>query len=160
MKRGTRFGAAGAAVVGAVSLLGPAAFAHDPTPTGNEGCTPGFWKNNLVAWESTWPNVYLPTDTLGSRFSNVPAELAGKTFLEALNFKGNEGPEARLLRQAVAALLNTVHFDVEYQYGFEWDFIPLVNDALAGSAEDQEALKDQLASYNERGCPLSANVDY
>jgi hypothetical protein len=152
------------ALIGLVVLLAlvsaVAASAHVPTPDGNEGCTPGFWKNNLIAWESTSPNVYSPNTTLESVF-NVPDSLGldNTTFLEALNFQGNIGPEGRLLRQAVAALLGTVHFDVAYPIGDEAVLIAMVNNALSGQTS-VEGLKDQLDRWNNLGCPLSANIDY
>lgn len=138
---------------------GPAS-AHVPTPVGNQGCTPGFWKNNVIAWESTAPNAYASSTTLESVFDNVPAALDDKTFLQALSFEGNVGREGRLLRHAVAGLINTVHFDVAYAIGVENQLIRMVNTALAGSAAQQEALKDQLDRWNNGGCPLSAKVDY
>jgi len=155
-------GKVAAIVVGAllpVAVAATPAAAHVPTPTGKQGCTPGFWKNNLLAWESTAPNVYSPSTRLGSVFRNVPRHLANATFLDALRFKGNLGPEARLLRQAVAALLGTVHFDVAFPIGDEGQLIGMVNAALAG-VTNPEVVKDQLDRWNNLGCPLSAKVDY
>ncbi len=138
---------------------GPAS-AHVPTPVGKQGCTPGFWKNNLLPWESTAPNVYSPSTKLGSVFANVPANLREATFLQALGFPGTAGPAARLLRAGVAGLLSTVHFDVAYPIGVETQLINRVSAALAGTAAQQEALKNELDRYNNLGCPLSANRDY
>jgi hypothetical protein len=147
--------------IGAMLVFGVLAgsvAAHVDTPTGNQGCTPGFWKNNLLAWESTSPNVY-PTDTLvGSVFTGAHSPYAGMTFLEILQ-GGDNAMEAKLLRQAVAALLNTVHFDVAFPIGSEGVLIGMVNTALAGDEDAMEALKDQLDTWNNLGCPLSANVD-
>jgi hypothetical protein len=147
------------AVVALAALAGPVA-AHVDTPTGNEGCTPGFWKNNLVAWESTAPNVYLPSTVIGTVFTSAHAPFASMTFLEALGING--GPmEGKLLRQSVAALLGTVHFDVAFPIGNETQLITMVNAALASnSAGTMEDLKDTLDGWNNLGCPLSANVDY
>jgi hypothetical protein len=153
------------ALVSVAAVLAFAAFsvsatAHIDTPTGNQGCTPGFWKNNLLAWESTAPNVYLTTTLVGSVFTSAPAPYASMTLLQALQIEG--GPMAgKLLRQAVAALLNTSHFDVAYPLGSEATLIAMVNAALtSGSSTTMEALKDQLDLWNNLGCPLSANVDY
>jgi hypothetical protein len=136
------------------------ASAHVPTPVGKEGCTPGFWKNSVIAWESTAPNVYSPGATLGSVFTGVSPELADATLLEALQFQGTDGAEARLLRAAVAALLNTVHFDVDYPLGSEGQVISAVNDALAAGGDALKTLKNKFDRWNNLGCPLSANVDY
>ena len=160
MRRSWKALACGAIALGTIGLGIGVASAHNPTPTGRQGCTPGFWKNNVVAWESTAPNVYSPDETLGSVFTGVSPSLANKTLLEALNFQGNLGPEARLLRAAVAALLNTVHFDVAYPLGTEGELIAQVNAALASGGSALETLKNTLDSWNNLGCPLSANVDY
>jgi hypothetical protein len=155
-----KLSALGVGIVLAMALVVGPASSHVPTPTGNQGCTPGFWKNNTKAWESTAPNVYPKNTRLESAFNNVPDHLDNKTFLEALKFQGNVGPEGRLLRHAVAALLNTVHFDVAYQIGDESILKSMVNAALAGSKADMEALSSQLDRWNNAGCPLSAKIDY
>jgi hypothetical protein len=149
--------------IGAVLALGTlagSAGAHVPTPIGEQGCTPGFWKSNLLAWESTAPNVYLPTTLVGSVFTSAHAPFASMTFLQVLQYGGNS-MEGKLLKQAVAGLLSTVHFDVAYPIGTESVLIAMVNAALAtNNASVMEALKDQLDDWNNLGCPLSANVDY
>jgi len=147
----------------AVGLWAGVAGAHEPTPTGNQGCTPGFWKNNLIAWESTAPNVYDPNQTLGSVFANVPAQYADKTLLEALNFPGYLGADARLLKHATAALLNASHFDVAYQVGNDAVIKFFVAIVLKfGTAEQKDELKNVFDAWNNGvgGCPLAANVDY
>lgn len=154
-----RFALVGIGAMLAFGVLAGSVAAHVDTPTGNQGCTPGFWKNNLLPWESTVPNVYPTTTVVGSVFTNAHAPFASMTFLEALQIEG--GPmEGKLLRQAVAALLNTVHFDVAFPIGSEGVLIGMVNTALAGDKDAMEALKDQLDTWNNLGCPLSANVDY
>ena len=119
--------------------------------TGNQGCSHGFWKNNTGAWVG-----YSTSTTLGSQFANVPSNLANKTFLEALNFQSKIGSEGRLLLQAVAALLNAAHPDIGYPLS-EAEIKTRVGTALAGTAIDEEALKDELDAYNNLGCPLDAD---
>jgi hypothetical protein len=116
-----------------------------------QGCSHGFWKNNTGAWVG-----YAPSTTLGSAFANVPPSLANNTFSEALNFQGNVGSEGRLLLQAVAALLNAAHPDVGYPLT-EAEVKARVSNALAGSASDEEAVKDELDGFNNLACPLRAD---
>src|SRR3954468_12021557 len=69
------------------------------TNIGNEGCTPGYWKNHTASWEE-----YATTDKLKFVFSRgtdlpftdpaTPADVrqfANSTMLDALNFKGGPG---------------------------------------------------------------------
>jgi hypothetical protein len=123
------------------------------TPTG-EGCTPGFWKQpqHLDAWVG-----FSPDDTLGSVFdaTNLGA-LADVTLLDALSFQGGPTLEAAnriLLRQAVAALLNSASLD-----GFSMttaEVIAAVDAALASG--DRDTILDlaaELDAANNAGCPL------
>jgi hypothetical protein len=122
-------------------------------PKGDEGCTPGFWKNHPEAWVT-----YSPTQTLASVFSAAGLGTLGSTSLiDALSFHG--GPtltDAKqiLLRHAVAALLNAAHPGVDFGMTTA-EVISLVNTALA-STDRQTILaaKDVLAGLNEAGCPL------
>src|SRR5919109_4005268 len=41
------------------------------TPPGNEGCTPGFWKNHVDAWEG-----FSPDQTVGEVFTDAPDSVA------------------------------------------------------------------------------------
>ena len=77
---------------------------------GDEGCTPGFWKNHPEAWAHT---PYSPNQTLESVF-NVPDSygLDNVTLIDALSLEGGNTvaeAAARLLHHAVAALLNASH---------------------------------------------------
>jgi hypothetical protein len=116
-----------------------------PPPPPGEGCTPGFWKTHPDAWGGT---AYSPTATLGSVFTGLPAAYANVTLLQALSFKGG-GLEA-LLRQAVAALLNSTNAEVSYPLTAD-EIIALVNAALVSG--DYESLKDQLDAANNLGAP-------
>jgi hypothetical protein len=127
----------------------------------DEGCTPGFWKNNPAAWQE-----YSPSDRLDSVFT-IPAafsELADDTLLQALNYGGGPGALAKaqiLLKAAVAAVLNAASEDVGYPYrrhDAPLGIIPSVNSALAGGNETtMEDLKDVLDDANNLGCPLDAD---
>jgi hypothetical protein len=125
------------------------------TPPGQEGCTPGFWKQpqHLDAWVT-----YSPGQTLESVF-DVPDAfgLDNVTLLAALDFEG--GPTTAdaaevLLRQAVAALLNAASPDVDYPLT-EAQIIAAVNAALAsGDRATILALAEQLDTFNNLFCPL------
>jgi hypothetical protein len=125
------------------------------TPPGEEGCTPGFWKQpqHLDSWVT-----YSPDQTLESVF-DVPDAfgLDNVTLLAALDFEG--GPTTAdaaevLLRQAVAALLNAASPDVDYPLT-EAEIIAAVNAALASGDRDTIlALAEELDTFNNLFCPL------
>lgn len=134
------------ALVAAIAAT-PAA-AHE---TGNEGCTPGFWKNHPEEWpiaNSTLEQVYNVPDAFG---------LDSKTLRQALSFQGGPGLAGmarNLLRHSVAGLLNILHPDIEYPLT-EGQVINRTNTALnSGSRAQMEAQKNEFASFNSRGCPL------
>jgi hypothetical protein len=124
-------------------------------PPGEEGCTPGFWKQpqHLDAWVT-----YSPDQTLESVF-DVPDAfgLDDVTLLEALSLEGGsttaDAAEV-LLRQAVAALLNAASPDVDYPLT-EAEIIAQVNAALASGDRDTIlALAEELDTFNNLFCPL------
>jgi hypothetical protein len=127
--------------------------------TGNQGCTPGYWKNHTEAWVDT---AYAPTDTVGSVFT-LPASLSsfsGETLLAALDGAGGpdlNGATEILLRAAVAGLLNATDANVQYQGGNAL-IIKHVNAALA--TEDRNTILKLATKLDNKnngvgGCPLS-----
>ena len=132
---------------------------------GDEGCTPGFWKNHLEYWVATG---YAPDDLLNSVFDfggNFPG-LADDTLFDALNYPGGNNPigAARiLLRAAVAAVLNASHPDVQFSLT-EGDVIADVSAALqSGNRSTMLALATSLDNANNgvtidnigsESCPL------
>jgi hypothetical protein len=113
------------------------------TPPGNEGCTPGYWKNHTEAWEG-----YTTGQRVGDVFTEAPAIVADLTLLEGLK---NGGGEAKALtRHAIAALLGAASSNVDFPLT-ELEVIDLVNDAFASG--DFEATKDLLEGFNELGAP-------
>lgn len=102
---------------------------------GDEGCTPGYWKNHLESWES-----FYPADDFDTTFG-VDLFDPDITLQEALKAKG--GGANRLARHGTAALLSAAHSGVGYPYTVD-EVIALVQ---AGDA-------DALVSANELGCPL------
>jgi hypothetical protein len=126
----------------------------DETP-GEDGCTPGYWKNHPSRWAVTG---YATTMTVEDVF-DVPDAfgLDADTLMKALSYKG--GPDltsaARiLLRSAVAAVLNASHPKVDYPMTSA-EIIAAVNAALLGTRADMLGLKNKLDSYNNYGCPLN-----
>jgi hypothetical protein len=113
------------------------------TPPGNEGCTPGFWKNHPDAWD-----VYVPGQTVLSVFSAAPASVANLTLLEGLQNGG--GADRALTRHAIAAVLGAANDEVEYPLTVQ-QVIDMVNAAFASG--DFESTKDVLDELNNAGAP-------
>jgi hypothetical protein len=116
-----------------------------PPPPGDEGCTPGFWKQSqhLDAWVG-----FAPTDTFEAVFGvDVPGD---PSLLQALNARG--GGINALERHAVAALLNASSPDVDYPLTVS-EVIAKVQAAIANGTIEQT--KNEFESFNELGCPLS-----
>jgi hypothetical protein len=122
-------------------------------PPGDEGCTPGFWKNHPEAWVG-----FTPGQTLESVF-DVPNALGLDTvgLQAALDFGGGSGTVGAsriLLRAAVAAVLNSASPGVDYPLTTA-AVIAQVNAALASADRDTIlALATELDTSNNLGCPL------
>ena len=117
-----------------------------PPPPGDEGCTPGYWKqpHHLDSWEATG---FAPGDSFDVVMG---VDSSFDTLLDGVKAKG--GGENALARHAVAALLNASNPDVAYGYT-TGEVIALVQDAYATG--DFESAKDLLEAENEAGCPLN-----
>lgn len=133
------------------------------TTIGNEGCTPGYWKNHTDNWLEDEFTMISPTRPIyaGGAFY-VTAPLRGDTFLQALSYQGGPGKagaERILLRAAAAAFLNAAHEGVGYPYRRYTDplaIVPTVSDAIrSGDRERMLALATQLDTANNLGCPLN-----
>jgi hypothetical protein len=126
-----------------------------PPPPGDEGCTPGFWKQDQHF--DSWTG-FSPSDTLESVF-DVPDSLGldSTTLLQALNFGGGPGVQGGaeiLLRAGVAALLNAASPDVDYPLTTA-EVITAVNAALAsGDRDTMLDLAAELDANNNLACPL------
>jgi hypothetical protein len=129
------------------------------TNIGQQGCTPGYWKNHTDNWEE-----YRPASLLKYNFT-IPANLAAfrnETFLQALQGGGGPGIDGAatiLFRASVAAFLNAAHEGVGYplrRFANPGHIQATVNQALASG--DRQTMLD-LASYldglNNLGCPLN-----
>ncbi len=144
-------------IVGATLAVGAAGIIMNnatATNIGNEGCTPGYWKNHTEDWQE-----YASTDLLDAQF-DFPAALAGMrddTFLEALSYPGGPGIEggARILmRAAVASFLNAAHEGVGFplrRFAEPGMMLDAVNTALAGTRNDMTGLATYLDGQNNLG---------
>ena len=123
-------------------------------PPGDDGCTPGYWKNHTNRWQG-----YTTGQTLESVF-NVPDSfgLDNNTLLQALSFDGGSGNAAAariLLRAGTAALLNSAHSGVDYQLTTA-EVIAGVNAALASNDRDTMlGMATSLDNDNNLGCTLN-----
>jgi hypothetical protein len=116
------------------------------TPPGNEGCTPGFWKNHPEAWVG-----FSTGATVESVFSDAPDSVASLTLIEGLGLGG--GGVNALTRHAIAALLNAASPGVDYPLTVD-EVIALVNGAFAsGDPDTIESVKDTLEGFNEATAP-------
>jgi hypothetical protein len=145
-------------------LSGPVVHATYPShyqgaggDTGDQGCTPGYWKNHADSWP---PTGYAPSQTVSSVFPQVVQypELSSATLLDALGFQGGpdvSGAAEILLRAGVAALLNAAHPGVDFPRTSA-DVILAVETALSGGNRDAMlVLAAALDADNNLGCPLN-----
>lgn len=123
-----------------------------PRP-GVDGCTLGYWK--VRKHHDSWPAQYNIGSPLQATFG---ANAFDETFLEALNYKGGPGVDGGkriLLKQAVAALLNSASDAVAYPLTTA-QVVAQVTFALnSGDRELMIALAGTLDAYNNQGCPLN-----
>ena len=113
------------------------------TPPGDEGLTPGYWKNHLDDWGATGLS---PADDFDTTFG-VDLFDPDITLDDAVNMKGNAINS--LVRHATAALLNATHPDVDYPLTAA-EVIAIVQAALSPGG-DVKAAKNILAGFNELG---------
>lgn len=131
--------------------------ATPPPPTGDQGCSPGYWKNHTASWSGTG---FSPGQTAGSVFTALSAfpTLASKTLLQSIQGGGGPGTLGAatiLMRAATAALLNAASPGVDYPLT-QAQVISQVNAALASNDRNTMlALASTLDGDNNLGCPLS-----
>ncbi len=120
-------------------------------PTNGEGCTPGFWKNNLDSWE-VYDSEQLFKDVFDGIVIDDDEDL---TLLGALELEG--GGVNALARHAVAALLNAAHSDVNYPLLVDDVIVEFKAAYESGDLEEIENQKDRFEELNEQDCPLEAD---
>jgi hypothetical protein len=129
------------------------------------GCSVNFWKEDIDAWDRTTID---PHDSFDGRF-NVEAFQPDITMFEALDLANapggsNAGANATdhalvappVARQAVAALLNARHPDLNFPLSKD-DVKDVVRDVVEGDLDVEGALAE-LAAANALGCPLGDDV--
>jgi hypothetical protein len=133
----------------------------DGNQIGDEGCSPGFWKQHTAA--TIWgPTGYSSNDLVGGVFQGMFGVLADDTLEQALHYEGGpglDGAERILLRAAVAALLNSAHPDIDYPSTSN-QVIAKVNEAL--ESDNRVVILDlaeKLDANNDLGCSIDANGD-
>lgn len=123
-------------------------------PQAGEGCTPGYWKQDQHF--DSWPSAYSTSTTFSSVFGRDIAVRLNKetisdpTLLQALTAQGGNINAAA--RHAVAALLNSASTGVNYDLSTS-EVIALFQSNYPDGELDE--MKDQLAKFNEQGCPLN-----
>jgi hypothetical protein len=166
--------AASVLVIGLAVLPFQGAYANR---TGTEGCTPGYWKNHIEAWENgitvivdgntktLYPDT-LVKDAFDVEFDGAYSSYNSLTLLQALELGGG-GLDA-LLRAGVAALLNSSEVPspiIDYSLTDDqvYDRVrdgldpKYVVDLSISHDNDTEAKKDLLDAANNGagGCPLN-----
>ncbi|TMW71243.1 hypothetical protein [Alteribacter natronophilus] len=118
-----------------------------------QGCTIGFWRNpnNLSNWV---PTPYNPTDLFNDVFGRV-ASVPSRTLFQSVRLLGGGNPPNtnNLIRQAVAALLNASHPDINYPLTPE-EVIEEFQTAWDGDQAARVAQGERFESFNRLGCPL------
>lgn len=155
----TRLAACAVALTMALGTVASLPSVAGATNIGNEGCTPGYWKNHTESWEE-----YSPTLKLKFVFA-FPAGLAAMgedTMLTALSYQGGPGVAGAaqiLLRASTAAFLNAAHEGLGYPYRRftePGNMKAAVDAALAsGNRQQMIDLAALLDAANNLGCPLS-----
>jgi hypothetical protein len=143
-----------AAVIGLVGTLGAAPAQAENI--GNEGCTPGYWKNHTDNWQEANASQTLT----GKGFVTVLVP-GSTTLLAALNFGGGPGllgAEQILMRAAVTAWLNAAHEGLGYPLRrfVDGGILDMVNGAIASrDRATMLAVASYLDDLNNLGCPLN-----
>lgn len=140
------------------ALLGSAALPAAAENIGNEGCTPGYWKNHTENWEE-----YAPTQKVNTVFTStktVFTSLGNQTLATALAGGGGTGTTGAakiLLRAATASVLNAAHEGVGYplRRAGSNGIIARVDRALqSNNRSTMLNLASELDRLNNLGCPL------
>jgi hypothetical protein len=140
-----------------------------------EGCTPGYWRNNLAKnidgndqsltnWAVNHEDSFFDTfmdhtitvqtnyDESKHKGQGKSSDVLGPNLAEALWAQG--GDINALARHAVAALLNSESPDVAYSLS-STAIIDLVwNAIMSGDATQIENAKNTLDTFNNDGCPI------
>jgi len=138
----------------------PAYYYGAEEQTGDEGCTPGFWKNNADKKNhSAWVG-YIPTASFKTVFGlssftirgNGSSIISNPTLIQSL---GANGSGINLLaRSAVAALLNASNSNIDYPLT-EAQVIAMVQAAILAGDSAIQTQGEEFDEYNNYGCPIN-----
>jgi hypothetical protein len=128
-----------------------------------EGCTLGYWKNHTDSWEG-----FATTDSFDAVFgvtSHIDPPGPGGAYvnpslLTVLEVGGGDGADGQngMARQAVAALLNAAHSEVDFPMS-EAEVIAAVQAAYAGT-RTFASVHAQFEAYNEMTTTLPDGTTY
>lgn len=125
-----------------------------PPPTGDQGCTPGYWKQPHHF--DSWPAGVTPATSFESIFGNIPGD--DLPFLFALDGGGGPGIAGALSilrRAAAAAYLNAASNGVHYGLSPAQVVAQVYNAATSGHRGTILDLATTLDQLNNKGCPLN-----
>jgi len=126
-------------------------------PTGDQGCTPGYWKNHADSWPATGHSTAASVQSVFPSAAAYPG-IGDASLIEALAFQGGSGVEGgarNLLRAAVAGLLDASHPGIDYPR-LPAGLIADVDAALAsGDRDTMLGLAASIDADNNLGCPLN-----
>jgi hypothetical protein len=122
---------------------------HTAPPTGNSGCTPGYWKQDHHF--DSWPAGYTPDMSFNVAMNFPGTNLFPNTFTMLDALTANGGGKNAFARHAAAAILNAAS-------GFYGLTVAQVQ-AHALEAYNNQALINAkhtlFGDLNEQGCPLN-----
>jgi hypothetical protein len=122
--------------------------------TGNEGCTPGYWKNHTENWEEANAGQTLMNKGFDTMHHYDDATTTLLTALQGGGGSGLAGAEKILMRAAVAAWLNAAHDGLGYPL-MRGEIVAMTNAAIAsGDRAGMLAVAGELDGLNNLGCPL------
>jgi hypothetical protein len=119
---------------------------NEETNGGGQGCTPGYWRQEIHYPD--WTSPYDPDDLFSDHFDNAFPDM---TLGEVVDQTG--GLLNQLGFHTVAALLNAASPEVSYDKTTQ-EVIDQFNAVYPGTNEAYEALKDEFEALNKLGCPL------
>ena len=157
MKSRQRFGVALVLALMA-ALLSVGVSPAGATNIGEEGCTPGYWKNHTDNWfedEANTVRSYSTGDLFGDVFG-VDYDVSLLAALQGGGGGGIAGAHKILARAATAAALNAAHEGLGYPLRREADIFPAVQ--AVWDSGDRDAILDlasELDRLNNLGCPLN-----
>lgn len=132
---------------------------------GDEGCTPGYWKNHEGFWSFKslrYVDVFFGgLGYLGggdaALLAEVYAVIGDLTLDDALSVRGNRFKYEALLRHSAAAMLSASHPEVDYPLSPQ-DVVASVRNAWTSWLNDDlgavDATKTELDNFNNLGCDL------